>query len=115
MAGEHPRYLSYLLRLWQETGGEEPVWRASLEDTVTSERIAFTDVASLVTFIEKQLIPPDLDDNSTAIAYQIEVARTFSKYWLSHPARKRLALTPILRDASCFNRLSAIWRSRAML
>ena len=73
MAGKHLHYLSYLLRLWQETGGKEPVWRASLEDTVTSERIAFTDVASLVTYIKKQLVPPDHDcrddDSESSVMY----------------------------------------------
>jgi hypothetical protein len=31
-------YLSYLLRLWRENGGEPPLWRASLENPQNDER-----------------------------------------------------------------------------
>jgi hypothetical protein len=47
-------YLSYILRLWrlegeeiQERREEELVWRASLDDPETGERIGFADLDTL--------------------------------------------------------------------
>jgi hypothetical protein len=48
------QYLSYLLRLWQETGDGSPIWRASLESPHSGERLGFADLASLVAFLEVQ-------------------------------------------------------------
>jgi hypothetical protein len=48
-------YLSYLLRLWQETGEGLPVWRASLESPQSGERRGFADLASLIAFLEEQI------------------------------------------------------------
>jgi hypothetical protein len=51
----HPRrYLSYLLRLWQESDGDAAIWRASLESPQTGERRGFANLASLVAFLEEQ-------------------------------------------------------------
>ncbi len=46
-------YLSYLLRLWQ-SGLEEPVWRASLENPSTGERHAFASLDLLVEFLRTE-------------------------------------------------------------
>lgn len=48
------RYLSYLLRMWQESCDGSPIWRASLESPDSGERRGFADLASLVAFLEEQ-------------------------------------------------------------
>lgn len=56
------RYLSYLLRLWEESGGsppgaplgEPPVWRASLESPRSGERLGFASLAELFAFLENE-------------------------------------------------------------
>lgn len=53
MNDEQRRYLSYLLRLWQERS--PTMWRASLEDPQTGERLGFADVAQLFAFLEAQI------------------------------------------------------------
>jgi len=50
---EPPDYLAYLLRLWR-TKGEEAVWRASLEDPHTGERLGFASLDELFTFLKEQ-------------------------------------------------------------
>ncbi|MBF6614271.1 MAG: hypothetical protein IVW55_14185 [Chloroflexi bacterium] len=70
MNDEQRRYLSYLLRLWQDRS--PAVWRASLEDPQTRERLGFADIAQLFTFLEGQIAggTPDGDhpmvDSNTA-------------------------------------------------
>jgi hypothetical protein len=49
------RYLSYLLRLWRESGGNPPLCRASLESPQTGERRGFASLADLFTFLEKEI------------------------------------------------------------
>ena len=54
------RYLSYLLRLWQESGGasdlpgEASMWRASLESPQSDECQGFADLNDLVAFLREQ-------------------------------------------------------------
>ena len=53
------RYLSYLLRLWQESaggspGGEAPLWRASLQSPQSDEPQGFASLADLFVFLEKE-------------------------------------------------------------
>jgi hypothetical protein len=55
-------YLSFLLRLWrvsnnvnQDPGGEEMVWRVSLQETLTDERISFADLDDLVAFLRFEM------------------------------------------------------------
>jgi hypothetical protein len=45
------RYLSYLLRLWQEGGGRAQ-WRASLESPQGGERLGFASLVDLFIFLE---------------------------------------------------------------
>jgi len=56
------RYLSYLLRLWQESGGDAPLWRASLERAQDGERLGFASLEDLVAFVEGETgaRPPEL-------------------------------------------------------
>jgi hypothetical protein len=59
---QQKRYLSYLLRLWQESGGsppgdplgDPPLWRASLESPQSGERLGFASLADLFAFLEKE-------------------------------------------------------------
>jgi hypothetical protein len=53
------RYLSYLLRLWQESagdppGGDAPLWRASLERPQSGERLGFASLVDLYVFLENE-------------------------------------------------------------
>ncbi len=46
------RYLSYLVRLWQEIPGAP--WRASAQDVATDERHGFANLESLFAFLREQ-------------------------------------------------------------
>jgi hypothetical protein len=54
MTREQQRYLSYLLRLWQTSDGEQQIWRASLESPGTGERRGFASLADLFDFLLAQ-------------------------------------------------------------
>jgi hypothetical protein len=56
-------YLSFLLRLWRESG-EEAVWRASLEDPHTGERMGFASLEALVAFLRQQVEDGQSDPTS---------------------------------------------------
>jgi hypothetical protein len=49
-----PASHSYLLRLWPASSAGTRVWRASLTNVQTGERIGFADLASLLAFLEAQ-------------------------------------------------------------
>ncbi len=64
---EPSEYLSYMLRLWRASSDAGPgpgrkgmVWRASLQDTLTDERISFTNLEDLVAFLRRKM-EVDLD------------------------------------------------------
>jgi len=54
--------MSYLLRLWQESGNSfhnelqrnPPLWRASLERPQSGERLGFASLKELITFLETE-------------------------------------------------------------
>jgi len=57
------RYLSYLLRLWQESAGDlpggsprddAPLWRASLERPQSAELLGFASLEDLFAFLENE-------------------------------------------------------------
>jgi hypothetical protein len=54
MSKERSTYLSYLLRLWQHNGEKRPVWRASLQSGLASERQSFASLDELFTFLRRQ-------------------------------------------------------------
>jgi hypothetical protein len=54
MTTQEPRYLAYLLRLWQVRDNDELLWRASLEDPHTGERRGFASLEMLVAFLREQ-------------------------------------------------------------
>lgn len=47
-------YRSYLLRLWR-VSEEKPVWRASLEDPRTGNRMLFSSLDELFAFLGRQI------------------------------------------------------------
>jgi hypothetical protein len=47
-----PNYMSYLLRLWLAGDGDQPEWRASLEDPGTGEVRGFSDLEEMVEFLK---------------------------------------------------------------
>ena len=47
-------YLSYLLRLWQQGGGEQLQWQASLESPQSAERLGFVSLRDLFAFLEQE-------------------------------------------------------------
>ena len=49
-----PRYHAYLLRIWQEAASETAVWRFSLEDPSSGQRVGFADLSALVAFLHQQ-------------------------------------------------------------
>lgn len=51
MSDERPRYLSYLVRLWQANSTGDPQWRASVEDPESGQRRGFADLESLFAFL----------------------------------------------------------------
>ena len=59
MGTQPPRYLAYLVRLWQVQDRGVFVWRASLEDAHTGERHGFSDVKSLFAFLAEQTAGPN--------------------------------------------------------
>jgi hypothetical protein len=62
MGTQPPRYLAYLVRLWQVQDRGVFVWRASLEDAHTGERHGFSDVKSLFAFLAEQAAGPNSCD-----------------------------------------------------
>jgi len=48
------RYLSYLLRLWQESNGDPLLWRASLEAPQDGEQVGFASLVDLFVFLENE-------------------------------------------------------------
>jgi hypothetical protein len=62
---ERRDYLSYLLRLWRESDGEVPVWRASLRSSHTGETVGFASLEELFEFLQGQIgVLPPVDDSS---------------------------------------------------
>ena len=54
MSDDRPRYVSYLLRLWQVKGKDKWNWQASLESPATGKLKGFQTIDSLVAFIQRQ-------------------------------------------------------------
>ena len=51
MSIEQPSYRTFILRTWQERRQGSLVWRFSLEDAQTKQRIGFTDLEGLCRFL----------------------------------------------------------------
>lgn len=55
MNDEQPVYLSYLLRLWSVRIDHETEWRASLESSLTGERLGFASLDDLLGFLRQEM------------------------------------------------------------
>jgi hypothetical protein len=49
---EESHYLSYVLRLWQVKRADRASWRASLENSISGDRLGFADLEALFTYLE---------------------------------------------------------------
>ena len=68
MSEKQPRYLSYLLRLWQVENKGQLVWRASVEDSRTGERRGFASINALRSSLRKQTeVATDLLEDEKAV------------------------------------------------
>ena len=54
---ELPRYIAYLLRLWQVRDGEGLVWRALLERPGSGERLGFASPEELFAYLAAETGP----------------------------------------------------------
>ena len=59
-SGKHRDYVSYLLRMWQDSSDEElsrskeAAWRATLQSPRTGERVGFASLDDLFDFLKGQ-------------------------------------------------------------
>lgn len=58
MQGQSPRYMAYLVRLWQTRDDSEPHWHASIDCPHTAERRYFADLETLFAFLQAQTVNP---------------------------------------------------------
>ena len=61
MADRRSGYLSYLLRLWPEKSQDIPIWRASLEQPGSEERLGFEDLESLFLYLQQKVAQAEKD------------------------------------------------------
>jgi len=64
MSEQEPRYISYLVRLWQIRSSGMLVWRASLESPQASERVGFANLEALFSYLRQQ-VSADSDGGGT--------------------------------------------------
>lgn len=57
MRASRSGHLAYLLRLWRVGEGERAVWRASLRDVRTGERVGFPGLDEALAYLQAQLGP----------------------------------------------------------
>jgi hypothetical protein len=50
---DHKHYFSFILRLWLAGDHGQPQWRASLEDTLSGERVGFIRIEELCQYLTK--------------------------------------------------------------
>ncbi|MBP7961488.1 MAG: hypothetical protein KBG20_03960 [Caldilineaceae bacterium] len=72
MSGNTAPYRSYLLRLWREANHEAPVWRSSLEDPTSGERIGFAGLEELFVFLQRVCAPVGAPECEPECASPIE-------------------------------------------
>jgi hypothetical protein len=61
---ERFEYHSFLLRLWQVMEDGKPIWRFSLEDPVSGERIGFNRLGELVDFLVSTVCRGDIQQST---------------------------------------------------
>lgn len=65
MANHQAQYRAYLLRIWPAKEGERTVWRASLEDPHTGQRLGFSNLERLFVYLSDQTTMSDPDQDAT--------------------------------------------------
>jgi hypothetical protein len=55
MKREPSGYRAYLLRLWRIEDGEKAIWRASLQDVRTGQRLGFADLDEAIAHLRKEI------------------------------------------------------------
>ena len=55
MSNDQPGYHSYLVRLWSVRDGDQTVWRASLESTLSGERQSFASLDDACEYLKRQI------------------------------------------------------------
>ena len=55
------KYLSYLLRVWLVRDSGKSVWRGSLEDPFTGDRMGFANILELFIYLTTQIDKNDQD------------------------------------------------------
>jgi hypothetical protein len=50
-----PGYRAYLLRLWRVDDGANALWRASLQDVRTGQRLGFANLDKAFAFLQQQI------------------------------------------------------------
>jgi hypothetical protein len=58
MSEQSPRYMAYLLRLWQTDDESGPHWHASIDCPHTAERRYFTGLETLFAYLQAQTTAP---------------------------------------------------------
>lgn len=59
--GDKKDYFSYMLRVWRDSSGgrttsvKDTVWRASLQDPRSGERLGFNNLEELFSFLQRQV------------------------------------------------------------
>lgn len=52
-SGELPDYVSFLLCLWREKDSASTRWRASLQDTMSNQRMGFASLEELFDYLRR--------------------------------------------------------------
>ena len=71
MTTQEPRYLAYMLRLWQVRDNDEMSWRASLEDAHTGARRGFASLQMLVAFLREQTRADDAQTSEASTTLEV--------------------------------------------
>jgi hypothetical protein len=72
MGKQQTDYMSFMLRLWHVGDGEpETLWRASLQNSLTGERMSFATLEELFAFLRQLIaVVPDVDATSSRLGKQ---------------------------------------------
>jgi hypothetical protein len=68
MAKRRAGYKSFLLRLWRADNGGEPVWRFSLQETGSRQRLIFHGANALQAFLANLTTEQDADEDQSGSA-----------------------------------------------
>ncbi len=89
-----PSYVSFLLRLWRIPDGDDAVWRASLEDTLSGEQMAFATVENLLEFLQRWEksscgFPEERHDKGAANGSEPIAGFDRTSHWVRKPFKRK--------------------------